>query len=348
MKTGENMGIIMKTNFQGYLDYSLKELFTSRGYNPTKLHLFYDIACHYKKHVEKNPHLFDESVRSKISYAIGEFHVRAHGDSCLRDYNPKLMDDIGTTDGEAAERSWPWFRGLSVSVKGMHSYRRMVAIDSLAFHLWEICFKRFPAEWINKYMVTMNKLRSIRHVGGLEKVVPQNEKEGLLDTIPSHINDLSRQFHLLRYLLGRKDPRNDKSKTAMIESKAKTIKKLSEAIEKHNNKSEVLLTLDDVLKRHETILHSEIQHLREEKYLSEIAWLERDLKAYWKNFKKDLLTIKEMRLKPSLQEYEEQFKEQIRFFKNHQIRRLINHQSNFKTLLSEKKHHCPSFDDFLH
>ena len=53
MKTSENMSTTASFLRVGYLDYSLEQLFKARGYNPKEVYLFYDIACHYKKHVEK-------------------------------------------------------------------------------------------------------------------------------------------------------------------------------------------------------------------------------------------------------------------------------------------------------
>jgi hypothetical protein len=120
MKSGETMR---------YLDLAIQELIELRGYNPKRIHLFYDIACQYKQHVEKYK-VFDKELRDKILYIIGQFHVYAHRDYCLENFNPSRAIEIGMIEGEAAERSWPWYRGISESVKGMHSYRRKVVLHS--------------------------------------------------------------------------------------------------------------------------------------------------------------------------------------------------------------------------
>lgn len=117
MKTGESFK---------YLDLAIDQLVNKRNYNPKELHLFYDVACRYKQHVLKNK-IFDESLRSKMDFIIGQFHVYAHKYDCFKNFNPKYTIGIGTVDGEAAERSWPWYRGISQSVKGMNPYRRKVS-----------------------------------------------------------------------------------------------------------------------------------------------------------------------------------------------------------------------------
>ena len=72
--------------------------------------LYYDIMCQYwvnmKKQFDPNPFLSLPDGLTKISWAIGLFHVHGHKDECFARYASTFILGAGVVDGEIIESLW--------------------------------------------------------------------------------------------------------------------------------------------------------------------------------------------------------------------------------------------------
>jgi len=91
--------------------------------------LLYDIGCQLERSCRKWKFM-DDSILSRISFAVSVFHAYGHQWPCQIIYHPRKREGFGLSDGEGCERLWSFLKPLipSLRVSGVrmsYSYHSM-------------------------------------------------------------------------------------------------------------------------------------------------------------------------------------------------------------------------------
>lgn len=78
--------------------------------------LLYDIGCQLERSCRKWKFM-DESILSRISFAVAVFHAYGHQWPCQIVYHPRKREGFGLSDGEGCERLWSFLKPLIPSLR---------------------------------------------------------------------------------------------------------------------------------------------------------------------------------------------------------------------------------------
>jgi hypothetical protein len=78
--------------------------------------LLYDIGCQLERSCRKWS-LLDESILSRITFAVAVFHAYGHQWPCQIIYHPRKCKGFGLSDGEGCERLWSSLKQLIPSLR---------------------------------------------------------------------------------------------------------------------------------------------------------------------------------------------------------------------------------------
>ena len=102
--------------------------------------LLYDIGCQLERSCRKW-NLLDDSILSRISFAVAVFHAYGHQWPCQIIYHPRKREGFGLSDGEGCERLWSSLKQLipplRVSGASIYYFTSLRSISYLFF-----CFTR--------------------------------------------------------------------------------------------------------------------------------------------------------------------------------------------------------------
>ncbi|KAG1840800.1 hypothetical protein F4604DRAFT_1885023 [Suillus subluteus] len=84
--------------------------------------LLYDIGCQLERSCRKW-NFMDDSILSRITFAVAVFHAYGHQWACQIVYHPRKREGFGLSDGEGCEQLWSFLKPLipSLRVSGVHS-----------------------------------------------------------------------------------------------------------------------------------------------------------------------------------------------------------------------------------
>lgn len=70
----------------------------------------------------------------RLMFATSLFHAYVHEWSCQLDYNPRLNEGWGLSDGEGMERIWSDFEPLVRALRYLTKQHRLTALNFRAAH----------------------------------------------------------------------------------------------------------------------------------------------------------------------------------------------------------------------
>ncbi|KAH9822566.1 hypothetical protein DFH28DRAFT_1181288 [Melampsora americana] len=98
------------------------------------LALLYDIGCTLQKGIVKRNQFPEARAKDRLKFATSLFHSFVHEWSCQLDYNPRLNDGWGLSDGEGMERIWSDFEPLVRPLRYSTKQHRLTALNFRAMH----------------------------------------------------------------------------------------------------------------------------------------------------------------------------------------------------------------------
>jgi hypothetical protein len=103
--------------------------------------LLYDIGCQLERSCRKW-NLLDNSILSRISFAVSVFHAYGHQWPCQIIYHPRKREGFGLTDGDGCERLWSSLKQLipSLRVSGVSNCLKSALCSCLiSFRFQRVC-----------------------------------------------------------------------------------------------------------------------------------------------------------------------------------------------------------------
>ncbi|TYJ51870.1 hypothetical protein B9479_007529 [Cryptococcus floricola] len=98
--------VSLKQGERQYIPYALIFWLRQALGAEAKIGVLYDIACHFWTYLGKRNLFKSDRDNGRLIMAVSVFHAFAHAWSCQVDWNPRLIDGFGLTDGEGTERLW--------------------------------------------------------------------------------------------------------------------------------------------------------------------------------------------------------------------------------------------------
>ncbi|OAV96048.1 hypothetical protein PTTG_26450 [Puccinia triticina 1-1 BBBD Race 1] len=99
-----------------------------------KLSFLYDIGCNIEKGVIWRKQFPEHLERNLLSFGTSVFHAYVHEWKCQLQYNPRLNDGWGMSDGEGMERIWAFLSPLIRQLRYCTKNHRLVAVDIQSHH----------------------------------------------------------------------------------------------------------------------------------------------------------------------------------------------------------------------
>ncbi|SCZ90170.1 BZ3500_MvSof-1268-A1-R1_Chr1-3g01817 [Microbotryum saponariae] len=107
-----------------YYGLSLLQHISNQLPSDDTLGVLYDVACNLDGYMQSRGILPDLFLRLKFATSV--FHAFAHQWPCQLEYNPRLIQHFGLTDGEGCERVWSQLRSLiPINRPASASHRRV-------------------------------------------------------------------------------------------------------------------------------------------------------------------------------------------------------------------------------
>ncbi|KAG8924039.1 hypothetical protein FRC02_010683 [Tulasnella sp. 418] len=110
--------------------------------------VLYDIACVVERSINRYRFL-DDNIVKRTAWATSAMHAYGHEWTCQLNYNPRLMDGQGLTDGEGVERLWARLRKLIPISRTSGRTRRIYIIDRRAAHIAAVKHEGL-GEWMRR------------------------------------------------------------------------------------------------------------------------------------------------------------------------------------------------------
>ncbi|TFK80129.1 hypothetical protein K466DRAFT_504425 [Polyporus arcularius HHB13444] len=130
MKRPCSTGDLQKGERQVNADYILRSSLMQNA--PKKLLVSYDVGCIYSKGflVRFGKYGWDPPSQT-FTWAIPKFHINAHRERCLADFNLRYLRGCGCSDCEGVERLWSRSNGASAITKEMGPGSRRDYLDDI-------------------------------------------------------------------------------------------------------------------------------------------------------------------------------------------------------------------------
>ncbi|KAG1738078.1 uncharacterized protein EDB91DRAFT_1237789 [Suillus paluster] len=96
--------------------------------------LLYDIGCQLERSCRKWS-LLDESILSRLTFAVAVFHAYGHQWPCQLIYHPRKCEGFGLSDGEGCERLWSSLKQLIPPLRVSGFNQRLFVLDTQIRHL---------------------------------------------------------------------------------------------------------------------------------------------------------------------------------------------------------------------
>ncbi|SCZ93103.1 BZ3500_MvSof-1268-A1-R1_Chr6-2g08463 [Microbotryum saponariae] len=107
-----------------YYGLSLLQHISNQLPSDDTLGVLYDVACNLDGYMQSRGILPD--LFPRLKFATSVFHAFAHQWPCQLEYNPRLIQHFGLTDGEGCERVWSQLRSLiPINRPASASHRRV-------------------------------------------------------------------------------------------------------------------------------------------------------------------------------------------------------------------------------
>ncbi|KAI0702837.1 hypothetical protein C8T65DRAFT_709367 [Cerioporus squamosus] len=130
MKRPCSSGDLQKGERQVNADYVLKS--SLRQNVPKDVLISYDVSCHFLKKINKRYDDYGwDPIAHNIVWAIPKFHIQAHREQCLADYNLRYLPGCGCSDCEGIERRWAQSNGAAGITKEMGPGSRRDYVDDI-------------------------------------------------------------------------------------------------------------------------------------------------------------------------------------------------------------------------
>ncbi|TFK88753.1 hypothetical protein K466DRAFT_488291 [Polyporus arcularius HHB13444] len=130
MKRPCSTGDLQKGERSVNSDYVLRSSLHQNA--PNKVKVSYDVACIYSKNFLARfaKYGWDEPTQ-EFTWAIPKFHINAHREQCLADYNLRYLRGCGCSDCEGVERLWSRSNGAAAVTKEMGPGSRRDYVDDI-------------------------------------------------------------------------------------------------------------------------------------------------------------------------------------------------------------------------
>ncbi|KAI0695073.1 hypothetical protein C8T65DRAFT_744181 [Cerioporus squamosus] len=114
-------------------------LYSTLKHNTPRLVLAsYDIACHFDRKIDTRFERYGLDLSDhELQWAVPKFHINAHREKCLADYNLRYLPGCACSDCEGVERNWSRSNSAVASTKEMGPGSRRDYMDDIwGFHNW--------------------------------------------------------------------------------------------------------------------------------------------------------------------------------------------------------------------
>ena len=99
---------------------------------PREVLISYDIACHYAQKLTQHYEAYGwDALDHELEWVIPKFHINAHREQCLADFNLRYTLGCGCSDCEGVERRWAQSNGAAGITKEMGPGSRRDYIDDI-------------------------------------------------------------------------------------------------------------------------------------------------------------------------------------------------------------------------
>ncbi|KAG2109214.1 hypothetical protein DEU56DRAFT_874510 [Suillus clintonianus] len=110
--------------------------------------LLYDIGCQLERSCRKW-NFMDDSILSRIAFAVAVFHAYGHQWACQIVYHPRKREGFGLSDGEGCERLWSFLKPLIPSLRVSGFNQRLFVLDTQIRHLDSKSLQGF-GHWLHR------------------------------------------------------------------------------------------------------------------------------------------------------------------------------------------------------
>ncbi|SGY14356.1 BQ5605_C010g06155 [Microbotryum silenes-dioicae] len=118
------MANLYQSGEKRYYGLSLLQHISNQLPSNDTLGVLYDVACNLDGYMQSRSILPD--LFPRLKFATSVFHAFAHQWPCQLEYNPRLIQHFGLTDGEGCERVWSQLRSLiPINRPASASHRRV-------------------------------------------------------------------------------------------------------------------------------------------------------------------------------------------------------------------------------
>ncbi|KAA1107280.1 hypothetical protein PGT21_008729 [Puccinia graminis f. sp. tritici] len=118
--------------------------------------ILYDIGCSLDKFMTLRGLLDDK--RSQLQFGTSAFHAYVHSWTCQLDYNPRLNEGWGLSDGEGLERMWSYLSPLVSPLRYATRNHRLAAISHRLKYHNNRGIKQLPI-WLKKKFIAAVRRR---------------------------------------------------------------------------------------------------------------------------------------------------------------------------------------------
>ncbi|KAG1860952.1 hypothetical protein F4604DRAFT_1882527 [Suillus subluteus] len=130
--------------------------------------LLYDIGCQLERSCRKW-NFMDDSILSRITFAVAVFHAYGHQWACQIVYHPRKREGFGLSDGEGCERLWSFLKPLIPSLRISGFNQRLFVLDTQIRHLDSKSLQGF-GHWLHRRWIhcQSKKHDALDHLHALE------------------------------------------------------------------------------------------------------------------------------------------------------------------------------------
>ncbi|KAH9808450.1 hypothetical protein DFH28DRAFT_935886 [Melampsora americana] len=123
-----------KSHFAHSMIATLLDRISEPDKPPKTVGVLYDIGCTLEKGLQNNDLFLQERERGQLKFGTSVFHAYVHRWSCQLDYNPRLNEGWGLSDGEGLERDWAFLDPLIALLRYVTKQHRLDALHFRALH----------------------------------------------------------------------------------------------------------------------------------------------------------------------------------------------------------------------
>ncbi|KAJ8508215.1 hypothetical protein ONZ45_g9480 [Pleurotus djamor] len=126
---------------------SLIEHFFEHIPSASNVVVLYDVGCVLDRSLHKRD-IVSQSVRDRLRFVTSAMHAYGHQWSCQLEYNPRMQEGLGLTDGEGVERLWSQLRMLIGLERNAGASKRIWLLDRHLGHV-AITGRRDLGRWVH-------------------------------------------------------------------------------------------------------------------------------------------------------------------------------------------------------